>query len=139
VEHEEAVMMVLVENPNAGFSEKRVRLRDRLIESARASRLDQDLAAGASPDATVGLSLHAHRLVEPARRRELAESLDHLAAIADRPAGALTTRTPVAGTRIRAAAAELRAVTSRLRTDGVVAPEGVAMLRLLLADGLGPF
>ena len=49
-----------------------VRPRDRFLVRLRASRLDGDLAAGESPDATVALSLRARMLVRMQTRRDLA-------------------------------------------------------------------
>ena len=51
-----------------------VRPRDRLLVRLRASRLDGNLAAGESPDATVALSLRARMLVRMQTRRDLARA-----------------------------------------------------------------
>src|SRR6266516_3613208 len=59
-------MLVLLENDCPIPAD--VRPRDRLLVRLRAFRLDRDLAAGASPDATVPLALRAQTLVAmPAR------------------------------------------------------------------------
>src|SRR6266480_1655264 len=59
-----------------------VRPRDRLLVRLRASRLDSDLASGASPDATVALSLRARALVRMPARRDLARSAQRILAAA---------------------------------------------------------
>ena len=54
----------------------------------RASALDQELAAGTSPEATVALAVHAGRLCRPAQRRLLARSLTRIVAASELPARA---------------------------------------------------
>ena len=49
-------MIVVVEH-GAGLGLRRVRLRDRLLTRLRASSLDAELAAGASPESSITLAL----------------------------------------------------------------------------------
>ena len=59
---------------------------DRLMARTRAYTLDGDLARGASPDATVRLSLRARRLTGMRKRRALAHAVRRFVDQASRPA-----------------------------------------------------
>jgi hypothetical protein len=128
---------VVVLEEDSGLGLRRVRWRDRLLVRARASALDHDLAAGASPDANVPLAVHARRLCEPGQRRVLARSLARIVAAADAPT-ARRLRAPVCRPAVQGARAELAAVAGRLRATGPVDVHGMARIRTLLADGTGP-
>src|ERR1700730_5334283 len=54
------------------------RLWDRLMVRVRAYRLDSELAAGASPDATVPLALRARMLVQMRTRRGMARGAQRI-------------------------------------------------------------
>lgn len=136
--------------------------RDRLMARVRASRLDSDLASGASPDATVALALRAQTLIAPRTRREVAEGARRLLATAIQApaagrsqepsadglrvqaAGRLRTQSarplnvPVCGDRIRESAQELGDLIRRLLANAPVAPRGVALASAMLSDGSGP-
>jgi hypothetical protein len=60
------------------------RLWDRLLVRMRTCRLDDDLAGGASPDATVALALRAQLLVRTRTRRDLAQGARRVLATAMR-------------------------------------------------------
>ena len=107
---------IVVLEERAGLGLRRVRWRDRLLARARASALDHDLAAGASPDSNVPLAVHAGRLCKPEQRRLLARSLARLVAAADAPT-ARRLRAPVCRPAVQGARAELAAVAGRLRGD----------------------
>src|SRR5215510_15113068 len=107
-----------------------VRLWDRLLVWLRAASLDGDLAAGASPDATVALSLRARRLVRTAARRVLAEAA--LGPAADRRP------VPVCRDRIEDCSAELLDLIRRLLAAGPVSAQGVAQARALLLNASSP-
>jgi hypothetical protein len=128
---------IVVLEEGAGLGLRRVRWRDRLLVRARASALDRELAAGASPESNVPLAVHAGRLCEPAQRRLVARSLVRIVAAADEPTGHRL-RVPVCRPAVRRARAELAAVVGRLTASGPVDVHGVARLRTLLADGTGP-
>ena len=129
------VVVVLEEGTGLGL--RQVRWRDRLMVRARASALDRQLAAGASPESNVALAVHAGRLCEPAQRRVLARSLTRIATAADAPTGR-PLRAPVCSPAVHRARAELAAVVGRLTATGPVDVQGVARVRTLLADGTGP-
>jgi NADPH-dependent 2,4-dienoyl-CoA reductase/sulfur reductase-like enzyme len=83
----------------------------------------------------VALMLHARRLIAPRTRRGIARTLHGMVAAAQRravvPAG------PV-GLGVARAAPELLALADRLERPGAVDARGVALVRELLRDGLGP-
>jgi hypothetical protein len=109
-----------------------VRLWDRLLTRLRAARLDGDLAAGASPDATVGLSLRARMLVRMPARRQLVLAEAALGPAADR------LPVPVCRDRIEDCSAELLDLIRRLLAAGPVSAQGVAQARALLTNASSP-
>src|SRR5271170_4794323 len=68
------VMLVLLDEAGCPIA-RTARPWDRVAVRLRAFSLDRDLAAGASPDASVTLALRAQMLVRPRYRRELARSV----------------------------------------------------------------
>lgn len=129
--------MIVVLEHDAGLRLRRVRLRDRLLARFRAGALDAELAAGASPESSVVLALHAGFLCRPSQRRVLARSLTLIAAAAE-STGASRLKTPVCRRAVRRARSELHSVIGRLAAAGPVDVRGVARIRRLLADGTGP-
>jgi hypothetical protein len=127
---------VLLERGAAGLAVQPVRLRDRVRARVRATALDRQLAAGATPEASVALALHAARVYGQTQRRLLARSLTRIAE-ASEPASARV-GVPVDRVAVERARDELEAVADRLNADGPVSVRGVALIRLLLADGSGP-
>ena len=73
-----AETMVLVERDD-DLELRPVRLRHRVAARLHARDLDRALAAGASPDSSVSLSLHAARLYRPGHRSGLAHAVRRLA------------------------------------------------------------
>ena len=114
-----------------------MRWRDRLVARVRAAALDRRLAAGASPEASVQLAVHAGRLCATTERQVLARSLTRIVAAADAPMARRLTA-PVDRPAVRRARAELAAVAGRLVASGPVNVQGVARVRILVADGTGP-
>ncbi len=129
-------MIVVLEADNA-LRLRRVTMRDRLVARLRASALDQQLAAGAAPESSISLSVHAGHLCTPAQRRLLARSLSRIATAGDAPAGSRLT-SPLCRPAVRRARSELQAVIDRLLASGPVDVHGVARIRRLVADGGGP-
>ena len=111
---------------------------DRLLARLRGFRLDEDLAAGASPDASVALALRAQMLVRARSRRGLARSARRVLAMATEPAAARGTQVPVCRDRVRDCSEEFTELIRRLLAVGPVTARGVAQARILLADGRGP-
>ncbi|MGO8824763.1 MAG: hypothetical protein ACLQU9_05935 [Acidimicrobiales bacterium] len=129
--------MIVLLQQGASLGLRRVRVRDRLRARLRASALDHQLAAGASPESSVALALHATHLCESSHCRLLAHSLTRLAAASDAPARSRLTA-PVCRATVRRARAEIDAVVDRLEATVPVDVRGVARIRILLADGTGP-
>jgi hypothetical protein len=129
-------MIVVVEH-DAGLGIRRARLRDRLLTRLRASSLDAELAAGASPESSITLSLRAGLLCRPSYRRLLCQGVTRVVAAAERPASSLR-KAPVNRDAVHGARAELEAVAERLGAVRPVDVHGVARISGLLTDGTGP-
>lgn len=108
----------------------------RAVARLRSRALDRALVEGADPAASPQLAAHAARITAAASRRELADVLDRLA----RSARARRSRLRVSPWRaaIRSNAGELHALAALLRGSSAVQPRGVARLRTLVSDGIGP-
>ena len=104
----------------------------------RAFRLDSDLAAGASPEASFALALRAQMLVRTRRRRDLAASADRVLATAMQPSFPSRPRIPVCRDRVRDCSEEFEELIRRLRTPGPVPAQGMAKVGVLLTDAGGP-
>jgi hypothetical protein len=111
---------------------------DLLLAHWHGFRLDSDLAAGASPDASVPLALRAQMLVRPRYRYELARSADRVLAAATQGAYFGRPRVPVCRDRVRDCSQEFGELIRRLRATGPVPARGVAKVGVLLADAGGP-
>jgi hypothetical protein len=114
------------------------RIRARLL----AHRLDEDLARGASPDASIEHSLRATRLAGRQERLVTAAALERVLHEAVRPARpTVSVSQPMSG-RTRAAvlsnAYELTRLAQRLSSSDPVSSRGLAQARLLTTDGAGP-
>jgi hypothetical protein len=111
---------------------------DRLLIRLRGFRLDQDLAGGASPEASVELALRAQLLVRPRRRRDLARGMCRLLSAARRCPYSGRTEVPICRDRVRACEEEFAELIGRLQASAPVMARGVAKAGLLLADANGP-
>jgi hypothetical protein len=134
-----ATVMLLHERVDGSYIETRgASVRDRLAIHLRGAKLDRELAAGSSPDASVRLSLRARVLGRTATRVALARRLRQVVAEAERGPTALTTRMSVCRRKVLLARPELDALAVELLAPGAVAVEGIALTRQLLSDGSGP-
>ncbi len=129
-------MIVLLEE-DGDLTLRRVGWRDRLAARLRAGTLDAALVAGASPESSVPLALHAEHLCAYSQRRLLASSLRRLVALSEAPATRRRSM-PVNRVAVQRACGELESLADRLAADGPVDVRGVAKLRALLSDGTGP-
>ncbi len=129
-------MIVLVEQGKR-LGLQRVRLRDRAVAKLRSGSLDRALAAGASPESSVALAVHAGHLCEPTQRRVIGHSLARIALLATAPQGGRV-MTPLSRTAVCRCHAELQAVVERLAACEPVGVQGIARIRTLLSDGAGP-
>jgi hypothetical protein len=116
---------------------RHVRLIDRLRARVGARRLDQQLALGAGPDASVVLALRARTLVAMSARRDLARSARRVLAAAQAP-GPRRLAVPVCRDRVTDSAAEFGELIGRLLAACPVPAQGVARASVLLCDASGP-
>ena len=132
-------MLVLYDETRDCVLEAHPTWRDRLGAHVIATRLDRELAAGASPDSTVPLALRAQTLVRPEERAGLARSIERILTQTPHLSGR-GPRSPSPGfyRRVQSVRDDLRELVVRLRTNGPVSAQGVAMVRVLLTDGAGP-
>jgi hypothetical protein len=132
------VMLLVFDESDSRLTTRRAGLWQRLAVCLRASRLDREIAAGASPDITADLALRAQALVRMSVRHDLAKSVQR---IVDSSTGATVSgrpRVPLCPDRVTEARDELQVLIEHLRTPGPVAAQGVAQARVLLSDGSGP-
>jgi hypothetical protein len=131
--------ILLTEQPDArSVCPRPVRMRDRLRTRFCASQLDRALAGGASPDSSVALSLHAHTLIGPRVRRELASELRALPGEAARPRSRLDARVPICSRGVLSAVVLLELLADRLAGPEPVEARGVAQVRALLKGADSP-
>ena len=134
---------VLVQDDQGRLTLGRLRPWHRVLARCAASRLDRELAAGASPESSSCLAARAVQLTSMKTRRNLAASVRRILAAAGDPAAvtmitARPARLPLARARIRQSAGPLAALAGYLTAPGPVPAQGVAMVSQLLADGAGP-
>ena len=134
---------VLLQDDQGHLTLGRLRLWHRVLARCAASRLDRELAAGASPESSPGLAARAVQLTSMKGRRNLAVSVQRILAAAGDPAAvtvitARPSRLPLARARIRQSAGPLAVLAGYLAAPGPVPAQGVAMVSQLLADGTGP-
>src|SRR5712691_322994 len=140
-------MHVLLDDDLGRLTVRRLRPWHRMLARGLAARLDRQLADGVPPQANATLAARAMRLTAMEYRRDLAASLRGILAAASRvlPVAAHPSapvarqpRVPVSQVRISQLASELAELAGRLLEPEPVPVQGVAMVSLLLADGLGP-
>jgi hypothetical protein len=134
---------VLLHDGQGQLTLGRLRPWHRVLARCAAGRLDQELAAGVSPETSTVLAARAAQLTSMKVRRELATSLERILAAASCPADATIisarpVRLPLARTRIHRSAGPLAALADRLVAPGPVPAQAVAMVGRLLTDGTGP-
>ena len=120
----------------------RLRLSTRLHRAA----LDEQIARGVDVEGDERLALRAGQLASVGERNKLARSLERTLEIARHPAEAvgtrtargLSTRVPLHVEEIRDCAGDLDALVARLRAEGAVDAQGVAMTTRLLSNGASP-
>ncbi len=130
-------MLILLEQAGCPVA-RTVRPWDRLLVRLRAFSLDRDLAAGASPDASVALALRAQMLVRTRYRRYLARSVRRVLRTASQAPFGSRSPVPVCRDRVRDSSEEFAELIERLLAAGPVPAQGVARASMLLADASGP-
>jgi hypothetical protein len=130
----------IVENPRdpKQLVVRRVRHCDRLIAHVFASSLDDQLAAGRSPESGRLLATRAQQLASVTMRRELARDFDHLLDVVNRAANVRGPRVLVSRELIAEVEPDLRHMLAMLTTPLAAPARGVAMVRTMLTDGTGP-
>jgi hypothetical protein len=111
-------------------------MMERLSVFFERGRLDRDLAAGMLPWQTARHERRATQLVSTPTRRALATSLETVLVNADEPADGL----PVSAARVAVARnrRDLRVLAEKLRDGPPVRPQGVALVRRLVAERTSP-
>jgi hypothetical protein len=130
-------MLVLLDEAGCPIA-RTARPWDRIAVRLRAFSLDRDLAAGASPDASVTLALRAQMLVRPRYRRELARSVRRVLMAATQSPLRSHLPVPVCRDRVKESSEEFADLIRRLLAAGPVAAQGVAQASVLVADAGGP-
>ena len=131
-------MMLLIDDGQGGVRTIEPSHVDRLRSRIAAHRLDRELANGASPDTDVVVALHARRLVGMRERRRVADGLTRALLVSTRPLGAGFASTVVDRQAVVGAAADVLDLCRQLVTPGPVSVRGVACVRALLSNGVGP-
>jgi hypothetical protein len=143
---QERTRHVLLSDDLGRLALRRLRPWHRLLARCAATRLDRQLAAGASPETSASLAARAMQLTSMKFRRDLATRAQRiLAAAGQPPAGTPSSavavhplRFPLHRARISQLAAPLAELASALAAPGPVPVQGVAIVSQLLADGAGP-
>jgi hypothetical protein len=115
-----------------------VRLADRLLARALGASLDQQLAAGRSPESTRLLAARAQAIVSLPRRTSLARDWDHLLRLARRAPARRTPAVPLNAAAILAAEPMIRELVERLTAPLPVTAQGVAVATIPLTDATSP-
>ena len=131
-------MLLLLEERTHGLVVRPARPWERLLAGVRTHHLDEDLAHGASPEATAPLALRAQTLAHDGFRQDLARSAQQILAEAQQPAQHRRPAIPVCRDRVREATAELGELITRLRSPGPLPLRGVAQVSVLFGDGRSP-
>jgi hypothetical protein len=111
---------------------------DRLIVRLGAAALDARLAAGHPVEADRRLAMRANQLVEPATRRELADSWRGVLGRAARVRTQTDPRVPLQRSRVLAVDAAIRRMIVALQAAAPIPARGVAIASALISDGTGP-
>jgi hypothetical protein len=104
----------------------------------RASALDARLAEGVDPVDSDELSARASQLQSPATRSRLAIGLLGAVETAHHPPGGLSAGVSIRQAQVLACESVLAGLAERLRDDGPLGVQGLAITSLLVSDGCGP-
>jgi hypothetical protein len=139
---------VLLRDELGGLRLRRLWPWHRVLARCAATRLDRQLAAGASPESSASLAARAIQLTSMTFRRDLATSVQRILAAAGDPpavmparaaaAAAPPPRLPLSRAQISQLAGPLARLAGYLAAPGPVPVQGVAMASQLLADGTSP-
>jgi hypothetical protein len=121
-----------------GAAPRRAPLRARVLAKLFANRLDRMLAVGAPVHQGSALAVHAGHLTSVDEREAIARSLRRTVDTAHHRNGRASSAVPLNVPNILAAEDRIDAITLRLHSPRPVSVRGIARLRVLLADGVGP-
>ena len=118
----------------------------RVLARCAATRLDRQLAAGASPESSASLAARAIQLTSMKFRHDLAASMQRILAAAGDPPPAMPSRAaaappprlPLSRAQISQLAGPLARLAGYLAAPGPVPVQGVAMASQLLGDATSP-
>jgi hypothetical protein len=110
----------------------------RLRAFVQASRLDRELAAGASPDSSAALSLRAQELIGARARLKLVSYIHRLVDETRQPVVPLAPGLPIRWDAVLASRKTLLLLAERLISHRPVDPRGVAHASVLLGASDGP-
>jgi len=131
-------MLLLLDERTDALVVRLARPWERVKAGLCTHQLDEELARGASPEATAPLALRARTLAQETFRHDLARSAQQILAEAHRLSQPRRPAIPICRDRVREAAAELGELISRLRTPGPLPVRGVAQVSVLFGDGRSP-
>jgi hypothetical protein len=131
-------MQLLLDERTHGLVVRPARPWERFVAGVRTHHLDENLAHGASPEATAPLALRAQALAHEGFRQDLARSAQQILAEAQRTGPRRRPVIPICRDRVREATAELGELISRLRSPGPLPVRGVAQVSVLFGDGRSP-
>lgn len=114
------------------------RLVDRLLARAFGASLDQQLAAGYSPESNRLLAARSWEIVSLPHRASLARSWDHVLRVAHRAPTLRTPAVPLNAAAIVAAEPAIRELMERLTAPLPVTAQGVAAATIPLTDAASP-
>jgi hypothetical protein len=104
----------------------------------RAGELDRRLAAGAGADSSALLAMRAEKIIGPRGRLTVADGLSRALNRAQDGVPGFTAAIRPNGQEVLAAQVVISTLERRLRSDGEVRANGVAMLQLLLTEPASP-
>jgi hypothetical protein len=125
--------------PRTAPSEGRPSWRMRLTAKVFADRYDRQLEACAPVPPATALAVHVARITSARERGQLARSLRTLLHDAKEPSpGGIAIRVPVQRDAVTTVEDLIDQITLRLHAPAPVRARGMARLRMLLSDGVGP-
>lgn len=133
-----ATLLLIDERDETYVVSRRAAPWSRLCARLLTWKLDLALARGVSPDTNETLSLRARALIGRRCRLAVAKGLRETLHDAKRMPAVLDPRLPMCREGVLAAAGLLGEIIELLTGSGAVDARGVAQLRVLLEDGLGP-
>jgi hypothetical protein len=121
-----------------GERHRKPTLEDRLVARMLGRSLDRELAAGASAHLSEAHEARAQQLVSVRTRRAVANHLDRLIERAERPPARFQILAGPCREQARQAYDMIRATAVLLRSEEPLEARGIARLKTLLSDPMGP-